>query len=322
MRKIEDISSGSSGVVMEYNKHQCAGYNIYSTFFNSEKNIVTGICISHLVLNYSGSEDKHIYIYDTFTGKVCKKLKSPKSQVIHLVCPRDKKNSLELVSSSIENLDIYFWGPEVNPKKSSASSQSTSLFKVAKAKLDLDEITNGVGCITLNDTNSGICSNINTSTGSHISDEKDKDMEEEEEEDKEDAAEKRNRIALETLMRRYGDQILQAFHSNNLTFTSVDWEALIMRLAQSSANGSQEGDAEFLRMFTSMSHDIEQALAYCEEGNDPEKLEEYLDSQDPQTSLFASIGRKSRDAGRIGERVLVSSTTTTTTTTNTTSANS
>lgn len=41
-RKLSDPDTGSSSVVMEYNKHLCGGYNIYSTFLNSERNIVTG----------------------------------------------------------------------------------------------------------------------------------------------------------------------------------------------------------------------------------------------------------------------------------------
>lgn len=46
VRKISDFpDSGSSAVVMEYDKHVCGGYNIFSTFFNDERNIVTGMDI-------------------------------------------------------------------------------------------------------------------------------------------------------------------------------------------------------------------------------------------------------------------------------------
>lgn len=45
-------------------------------------------------------------------------------------------------------------------------------------------------------------------------------------------------------------------------------------------------------------------MAYCEEGNDPDTLEEFLDNQNPSESLFSSIGRRQRDVGRIGERIL------------------
>jgi hypothetical protein len=130
------------------------------------------------------------------------------------------------------------------------------------------------------------------------------------EEEREEDEDGRTRVAVETLMRRYGDQLLQVFHANNLTFTSVDWQTIFAQILATTSNegegmGQGRDNTDFLRMLMNMSNDIERAMEYCEEGRDLGHLEEYLDQQDPETSLFSSIGRKAvKEGGRIGERVV------------------
>lgn len=71
-----------------------------------------------------------------------------------------------------------------------------------------------------------------------------------------------HRIAAETLMQRYGDQILEVFHSNNMTFTSVDWESLIGRFLEQNQNNSQnfaslQNQTDVMQILVNMSNDIE-----------------------------------------------------------------
>ncbi len=83
---------GSSGLLMEYNAHTCAGYNVGTCFFDDERHLATG------------SEDNKIYIYDVFTGSTAKVLEGHNS-VVHLVHACDR-NPLCLVSSSIESVRV------------------------------------------------------------------------------------------------------------------------------------------------------------------------------------------------------------------------
>ena len=59
---------------MEYKGHKCTGYNIAANFFGYEDYILTG------------SEDSSIYIYNTNSGKIEKKIHT-KSKIVHLVKP-------------------------------------------------------------------------------------------------------------------------------------------------------------------------------------------------------------------------------------------
>eukprot|EP01103_Thecamoeba_quadrilineata_P016944 TRINITY_DN5835_c0_g1_i4.p2 TRINITY_DN5835_c0_g1~~TRINITY_DN5835_c0_g1_i4.p2 ORF type:complete len:259 (-),score=49.32 TRINITY_DN5835_c0_g1_i4:11-787(-) len=103
---------------MEYNQHMCTGYNISCSFFNDERQIVTG------------SEDNLIYIYDVTTGVVEKTLRGHPS-VVHLV-DNCSSHPLKLFSSSIENTSIMVWSPEtqISPeteKKNRESIRSSEL---------------------------------------------------------------------------------------------------------------------------------------------------------------------------------------------------
>jgi COMPASS component SWD3 len=93
-----------------------------------------------------------------------------------------------------------------------------------------------------------------------------------EEEQESDTLMATHRIAVESLMRKYGDQLLLIFHRHNVTFSSMDWS--------SSMQAVPEGDSNDLSdMAQDMADDILKAMEFCErEGNDPQKLSEYLSS--------------------------------------------
>lgn len=59
-----------------------------------------------------GSEDKHVYIYDTQTAEIVSKIKVPQ-HIVHLVNPRHPSNSVEFVSSYVECSRIDFWTPQL-----------------------------------------------------------------------------------------------------------------------------------------------------------------------------------------------------------------
>jgi len=85
------------GLLNEYSKHVCTGYNVSSMFFNNEKNIVTG------------SEDNQIFIYDKNSGNVINTLSAHES-ITHLLDCNDNI-PLQLFSSSLENNEILVWEP-------------------------------------------------------------------------------------------------------------------------------------------------------------------------------------------------------------------
>lgn len=97
VRKLSDSTTNvstnsnntSAALLREYKQHECTGYNVSCSFYHDEKYIITG------------SEDKCIYIYETQTGKLRKKLKGHPS-VVHLLYA-DQQNS-KLLSSCIENV--------------------------------------------------------------------------------------------------------------------------------------------------------------------------------------------------------------------------
>ena len=92
----QDVASvGYAGLLQEYSAHKCSSYNVVASFFNKERNIVTG------------SEDGRILVYDVEGIEPPKVLNGhPFPSVIHLVDSCDK-DPMTLVSSSIENVGYY-----------------------------------------------------------------------------------------------------------------------------------------------------------------------------------------------------------------------
>eukprot|EP01125_Pyxidicula_operculata_P021696 TRINITY_DN851_c0_g3_i2.p1 TRINITY_DN851_c0_g3~~TRINITY_DN851_c0_g3_i2.p1 ORF type:complete len:664 (+),score=145.38 TRINITY_DN851_c0_g3_i2:91-2082(+) len=114
------IGNSSSSIIMEYKQHKCSGYNISAHFFNEGANVVTG------------SEDGKIYIYDTLTGKIDANLTCPyPNYVIHLVQP--SPTSVEILSSSIEDINITVWRPlgsEPSPLPSNVSTNNSNTHSI------------------------------------------------------------------------------------------------------------------------------------------------------------------------------------------------
>lgn len=102
---------------VEYKGHSCAGYNVGGSFFNFEKNIVSGTYLTFNIFLFTnnhviillGSEDKKIYIYDTQSGELVKELENPHflQTVVHLVQPINS-TEMSLVSASIDNVRILY----------------------------------------------------------------------------------------------------------------------------------------------------------------------------------------------------------------------
>lgn len=89
--------------IRTFNEHESERYYTASKFMNYSRNIVTG------------SEDGYIYVYDTSSGAVEKKLHVCPSAVVHIVdSTPDLSNRVEIVSSIIENRYLHFWSPQVN----------------------------------------------------------------------------------------------------------------------------------------------------------------------------------------------------------------
>jgi WD40 repeat protein len=106
-----------------------------------------------------------------------------------------------------------------------------------------------------------------------------------EEEQESDTLMATHRIAVESLMRKYGDQLLLIFHRHNVTFSSMDWSSTMQAVPD-------QGDSSDLsNMAEEMADDILKAMEFCErEGNDPQKLSEYLSSMtiSPSTTTTTS----------------------------------
>jgi len=210
-------------IVMEYNKHRCVGYNIIAQFYNSENHIITG------------SEDKKIYIYDTFKGDITSVLQCPQTNhVIHLVSPQP--HSLNFASSSIEDIDILLWSP---------------LPELSHKTIDKPRIRNETPL---------------TLPASTISVPQERISEQ-------DFLLSTHRAAIETLMRTYGDKILQLFHRHNVTFSSLDWSDIL------SSVGHDDDATELIQMVNEMAFDFQRACEYCNTaGHTAEGLEQYLAS--------------------------------------------
>lgn len=96
----------SKGLIREYTKHTCNGYNVNCCWFSNDKYLLLLILV--LIARYivTGSEDKKAYIYNTLSGKLEKVLDDHPS-VVHLVSA-SQNSANTIVTSSIENVFIYF----------------------------------------------------------------------------------------------------------------------------------------------------------------------------------------------------------------------
>jgi len=150
------------GVIREYRGHKCSGYNISCSFINNDRNII------------SGSEDYFVYIYDTLTAKVVKKILSHKSAV-HLVAAAHGKGieSLKVATASIDNCNIHIYSPQL--LEEDEKSQSISSKFVGVTPPDEKETANDI------------------KVRSYV-----------------------QRITMEKLMMKFGDQLFQFYHKHNL----------------------------------------------------------------------------------------------------------
>jgi COMPASS component SWD3 len=182
----------------------------------------------------TGSEDKKIYIYDTLSSEVTSVLQCPHTNhVIHLVAPQP--NTLDFASSSIEDIDILLWSPNAEAKKTEKQTRPAAQAPTITA--------------TNNDNRADDIFNI-----------------------EKDFLLSTHRAAIETLMRTYGDKILQLFHRHNVTFSSLDWSDILSSVGN-------EDVTELIQMVNEMSYDFQRACEYCTtEGNNMEGLEQYLAS--------------------------------------------
>ena len=77
-----------------YKGHLCKGFNIESSFLANEKYIVTG------------SEDSHIYIYDSISSNLVSKIKT-NQKCVNLVKPLPDSNPYSFVYTGLEDISIY-----------------------------------------------------------------------------------------------------------------------------------------------------------------------------------------------------------------------
>jgi len=96
-----------------------------------------------------------------------------------------------------------------------------------------------------------------------------------------------HRTAVESLMRKYGDKILQLFHRYNVTFSSLDWNNIL------SSIGNESDASDLIQMVNEMALDFQRAYEYCNtEDNTAEGLEAHLASfhadSSPAISTIAS----------------------------------
>jgi len=273
----------TKAIVAEYNKHQCVGYNITAQFYNDEKNIITG------------SEDKQVYIYDTLSANITRAISfPPPNHVIHLVAPQP--NTLDFVSSSIEDTDILLWSPTRVPYRYKEKvaledfhHQDTPIITIPRiapqpqpqSQFNINLNPDGVDLTATEQDMMYVEQEILTT----------------------------HRTAVESLMRKYGDKILQLFHRYNVTFSSLDWNNIL------SSIGNESDASDLIQMVNEMALDFQRAYEYCStEGNTAEGLEAHLASfhiDPPPTAIPTTVVSPTTSQ----HNELPTTTTTTTTTT-------
>jgi len=101
----EDFKKSQDSIIQQFNEHKCQSYNVQTTFYNNELQILTG------------SEDFKAYIYDIKENKCIKKLQGFNS-VVHLVCSKDtSSDSLKIASTSIDSNGIHVFKPNIGNEK-------------------------------------------------------------------------------------------------------------------------------------------------------------------------------------------------------------
>ncbi|KAL6057080.1 WD domain, Gbeta repeat domain containing protein [Balamuthia mandrillaris] len=217
-------ASEEDGLLRQYKGHRCIGYNVSSCFINDERHIVTG------------SEDNSIYIYERESGALAARLTMP-ATVVHLVHAVPQQ-PLRLASSSIDSRAVITWSPEGLHRK------------VRREGLVL----------TISPPIEPTLRPSSPSPNHH-------NNEEGEEDANEDASSKatsmsaedtflaNHHAAVEALMSKYGDHILQIFHQHNFTFsTNMEWPALVEQV------GTDNASADLLSMINEMADDFARAL--------------------------------------------------------------
>ncbi|KAF2077581.1 hypothetical protein CYY_001122 [Polysphondylium violaceum] len=150
------------GLLKEYRGHKCSGYNISCSFINNDRQII------------SGSEDYFVYVYDTLTAKVIKKILSHKSAV-HLVAAANGKglDALKVATGSIDNCNIHIYSPQMLEEDEKTQSISSKFVGVTPP--DEKDTANDI------------------KVRSYV-----------------------QRITMEKLMMKFGDQLFQFYHKHNL----------------------------------------------------------------------------------------------------------
>lgn len=154
--------------INQYRGHTCKGFNIDCNFFMNENYILTG------------SEDSHIYIYDTTSTEIVKKFKTHQ-KCVNLVKPMPDSWPYSFVFTGLEDISIHIWG--VNKK---LSKNIEKLYSSRK-----------------NDNHMG----LETSEYDEIFKSEDKEANEQ-------------MKLIEEIMSECGDLILRIFHANNLTYSN------------------------------------------------------------------------------------------------------
>ena len=164
-------------IINEYKGHRCIGYNIDSNFFIKEKYIITG------------SEDYNIYIYDTVSAKLKKKI-PVHQKCINLIKPIP--NSYSFAFTGLEDVSIFIWNPIKNTSRIIDKKYSEKYNEKLESNYYDDDM------------------------GFDIIDEKENEQQQ------------MGVKMVEEIMSECGDMILKIFHNHNLTYSNgINFENLL-----------------------------------------------------------------------------------------------
>jgi len=181
MRKLPSINDSleesSQKSINEYKGHKCVGYNIDCNFFSKEKYIITG------------SEDSHIYFYDTNSSKIAQKL-SCHQKCINLVRPIPK--SFSFAYTGLEDISIFIWNTNKNITRTFEQRYADKYNKIVifdNEENDEDDFDK----FQETENSQQLCSKM-----------------------------------VEDIMAECGDMILKIFHTHNLTYSNgINFENLL-----------------------------------------------------------------------------------------------
>jgi WD40 repeat protein len=164
-------------IINEYKGHRCIGYNIDSNFFIKEKYIITG------------SEDFNIYIYDTVSAKLKKKI-PVHQKCINLIKPIP--NSYGFAFTGLEDVSIFIW----NPIKNTSRIIDKKYSEKYNEKLESNYYDDDLGLDLIDE--------------------------------KENEQQQMGVKMVEEIMSECGDMILKIFHNHNLTYSNgINFENLL-----------------------------------------------------------------------------------------------